>query len=231
MDRNPQAWASQYNLGLILADQKDFVGALQELAKAISLMPGSAKPWLHAGRVLEAEGKTDAAIDAVRWASRLSPTDTAIRAELDSLAGTANSSRANSKIAAAGKKPELGSASDTADAHRAFARELTKSGDSLGAIGELLRTLALKPTSLDARGELAAAFELFGDHDRAALEYYKILRATPDDAEIHFALANTLLAVGDRSSAVVELRLALKYKPDSKIYQSALERALQIPKP
>ena len=222
----PDYGVPHYNLGLILADQKDFAGAFQELVKAISLMPGNAKPWLQTCRVLRAEEKVDSALAACRWAERLAPGDPAIRAETESLRSVSPAGTAGADSDLPVVEPQLGAQSDTEDAHRAFAMELMKQNDALGAIGELNRALTLNPASLEARRDLASAYEAFGDHNRAILEDYKILRAVPEDAATRLALGQSLIERGDTNDAIEEFRIALKYNPAAKPIRKALERAL-----
>ncbi len=223
----PDYGIPHYNLGLILADQKNFSDALQELMKAISLLPGQAKPWLQAGRVLLARGDRARALEALAWAARLSPSDAAIGAEIASMQGSEPLPATVQKSSEPSAAPAMGAVSDTAQGHLAFADQLVHSGDYLGAIGELLRGLALQPSDLVARRELGHAYAKLDDQEHAILEYYKILGAAPDDANTRAVLGEVLLAQGHAKEAAEEFRIALKYNPDSKALQASLERAVR----
>ena len=218
----PDNGVPHFNLGLILADAGDLAGAVRELTKAISLMPGQAKPWFSLGRVLERQGDRNAAFAAVVWAAQLAPFDGAVREELASL---------RKSRGAAGRKsepigqPVVGALSDTAEDHFRFARELNTQGDALGAVGELLRALALRPDDLPARLLLADAYAKLGDRDHAILEYYKLFRMKPADANLHIACGEALLARGDTREAAEEFRSALLYRRGSAQAHAGLARA------
>jgi tetratricopeptide (TPR) repeat protein len=223
----PDYGIPHYNLGLILADQGDTTGAVQELTKAISLMPGQAKPWFDLGRVLRQQGNHQGALEAVAWSAHLSPSDAVIRAELVSLQSGVTSGAAATQSTAPVHRPSIGVPPDTAEGHIAFAAELGARGDFMGAVGELLRALALQPAANDARRSLASAYLHIGDLDHAILEYYKILRSVPEDAAVHLALGKILLDRGHAQAAADEFRSALMYQPDSAEARAALHEAMR----
>jgi len=216
----PDYGVPHYNLGLILADRGDLAGAQRELAKAISLLPGEPKPWFDLGRVLRRAKDDGGALEAIAWAAKLSPSDAAIQSALASMQGGAGGLGE-----AAVRQPKVGSASDSAAGHRAFALELRAEGDDQGAAGELLRSLALEPAATEARRSLAEAYARLGDNRRAVLEDYKVLRSVPDDVETRIALGKMLLAQGDAAEALEQLRTALRYRPGSAQAQAAIQAA------
>lgn len=74
-----------------------------------------------------------------------------------------------------------------------------------------MRRLARGSTS--ALTGLANVFDGFIDGDSATALYRQATELAPDDAGAHVAYANYLLASGDRNRAIVELRTALRLKP------------------
>jgi tetratricopeptide (TPR) repeat protein len=218
----PDYGVPHYNLGLILADSGDSAGAQRELAKAISLLPGQAKPWFNLGRVRRLAKDNQGALDAVAWAARLSPSDAAIHAELVSLQA------ANPLLTPSLRQPVVGAASDTASDHLAFARQLKAQGDFMGEAGELLRSLALQPASLDVRRSLAEAYFRLNDTDHALLEYNKLLRSAPEDFDAHLALGRILASKGNYPDAVDQFRKALALQPDSVQARTALDEAEKV---
>jgi tetratricopeptide (TPR) repeat protein len=222
----PDYGVPHFNLGLILADSGDTTAALQELAEGISLLPGQSKPWLEYGRVLERANNYRGAFEAIAWAAKLSPSDIEIRSKLASLQGKVSSSPA------AVGQPDVGARSDSAADHLAFARALMSQGDYEGAVGELLRSLALQPAAIEPRSSLAEAYAKLGDNGHAVLEYHKILRSAPQDVEAHIELGRQLEIQGKIAEAVNQFRLALSYRPDSAEAQAALHQAeTRLPSP
>jgi Flp pilus assembly protein TadD len=223
----PDYGVPHFNLGLILADRAETAAAVQELSKAISLLPGEAAPWFELGRVLSLSKDDRGALDAVAWAAHLAPSNAAVQSELSRLRAAAP----GLSISAAGGvlvQPSVGAVLDTAAAHVDFANELSAQGDFAGAIGELLRALALEPSRKDARSHLAAAYEKTGQQDRAVLEYRKLLFVFPHDATAHIALGKILLAQGNGRDAAEQLRQALAYEPDSQEAKAAVKKADQL---
>jgi Flp pilus assembly protein TadD len=226
----PDYGVPHYNLGLILADQGNLKDATNELAKAISLLPGQAKVWYQLGRVLKRAGDNDNAFLALSWAARLSPTDLSIRSELDSLrAGNKSGSILdNSQSASARRPPGLPLSSDTAADHLAFAEDLDASGDRLGSVGELLRSLALQPSNLDVRKHLAKTYAALGENDHAILEYQKILIVSPNEVDSRVELGKIFLLEGNSEDAIREFLAAQKVAPDSVQIRLALEQAQKM---
>jgi Flp pilus assembly protein TadD len=163
------------------------------------------------------------------WAARLAPSDAAISAEIASLQAEKSDQAIKLDPLSALRRPDVGAESDTASAHFAFAMQLKGRGDFQGAAGELLRSLSLEPARIDARLSLADAYVSLGASNRAVLEYYKILRSVPEDADAHLALGRLLLAQGDSPDGLSHLRLAVKYRPGSAEARVALDAAEKRP--
>jgi tetratricopeptide (TPR) repeat protein len=224
IELKPDYGIPHYNLGLILADQGDMPGAVKELSKAISLLPGQAKPCFDLGRVLRRQGDNQGALAAIAWAARLSPTDPAIHSELVSLRATLH--RDDDAVeSSTPKQPAVGAFSDTAIDHERFGQQLFAQEDFMGARGELLRSLALKPARQSSRMALASDYDKLRDYNRAVLEYHKLLLSAPSDAEVHLGLGNVLLEQGNAKAAADEFRIALTYRPESAEARAALDKA------
>ena len=217
----PDYGIPHYNLGLILADMGDMSGAISELTKAISLMPGVARPWFDLGRVRALQADRQGALEAVSWAARLAPSDAGIRSELDAMRNAGHTPDDDKPSG----QPRMGALADTASDHAAFAAQLSEQRDAMGTAGELLRALALQSDAVDARRQLATAYELLGDHGRAILEYYKIIRVVPGDADSRLFLGNILFETGNAKAAVEEFRAVLALRPNSSEAQVGLGRA------
>jgi Flp pilus assembly protein TadD len=217
----PDYGVPHYNLGLIAADRGDMDIAVQQLTQAISLLPGQAKPWFDLGKVQWLQGKPLSALKSLSWAARLAPADPHIEAELKLIrSGSKTSPATEAELAML--QPKTGAITNTAEGHLAFAKELNASGDTMGAIGELLRALSLQPAAVDVRHSLANSYEQLGSLDRAKLEYHKVLLVAPDDVESYLALGRISLAQGYPSDAAEEFRQALRLRPDSVEARKAL---------
>ena len=223
----PDYGVPHYNLGLVLADNGETAAAEQELTKAISLLPGQAKPWFELGRVLRRAKNDVGAWEVIAWAAHMAPSDSAIQSELASL--RTSPTLVGSTHTTTLVRPRIGAQSDTAQAHFAFAGELSARGDLGGAVGELLRSLALQPAMMESRRSLATTYVSLGKNDQAVLEYYKLLLASPEEAALRIALGKILLAQGNAQDAADQLRQALAYQPGSQEARTLLIRADHFP--
>lgn len=91
-----------------------------------------------------------------------------------------------------------------------------------------MRALVLEPGRLDVREHLAGAYLLLGRDDSAILEYQKIARCAPENAEIHLEIGRLLLAKGSPEDALTDLRLAVRYRPESAPARAALSEAERL---
>ena len=217
----PDYGVPHYNLGLILADRGDMGGAVQQLTEAVSLLPGQAMPWFDMGRVQRLQGKPESALKSLSWAGRLAPSDAHIQAELQ-LMRSSMKMPPGTGAAMLPLPPEIGALADTAAEHLAFAKKLSANGDSLGAVGELLRSLVLSPAAVDARFRLACSYEQLGNQDRAKLEYQKILLVEPRNVDTYLALGKMAVFQGRPDEAAKNFRKVLALQPDSVFAKKAL---------
>ena len=215
----PDYGIPHYNLGLILADTGDLAASVQELKKAISLMPGEARPWFDLGRVLHRNRDDAAAESALEWAVRLAPSEPRFRQELDALRKVAD------KPVAGAIHAHFAPPADTAAEHAVLAASLAAAGDPLGAVGELLRALALAPATLDARYRLAATYAQLQRTDLTVIELHNVLRISPEHVPAHLLLGQTLLKAGDAEEAIAELRVAIRLDPSCAEARAALVQA------
>jgi tetratricopeptide (TPR) repeat protein len=220
----PDYGPPHFNLGLVFAANGKTAEATRELEKAISLLPLEYKTWLNLGRALKNANEFDGAYRALTWAEQLSPTDPAIKGELDSLR-VSDPKRYEKMASEPEVRPEIGAESETADGHFRFGRKLDERGDFEGAVGEQLRALSLDPRMWDARQLLAEDFEKLSKGDRALLEYYKLLKLNEQDGATHLAIGKLLMARGQTASALVQLQKAVEYSPADGFARAALQNA------
>lgn len=223
----PDYGIAHYNLALILADKKDFPGALHELTNAISLMSAEGRPWLEVARILDLAGQINDAMVAVSMAAHLSPSDPAIRKEAAELQKRETSGTIHAQTVPLLVPPKPGDFRDTPEQHIQFAKISISRNDAPGATGQLLRALSLRPNDAATRRQLASVYEILGDADHAELEYYKALDCSPDDVDTRVALGHLLLRENRNREAAEQFRQALDLRPRSQEIESELKKTQQ----
>lgn len=203
----PDSPVAHYNLGLLLADRGDLAAARAQVVEAISLLPSDPKFYGSLARMWQREGDRRHAMQAMERAAALEPENQVFANELR-LAGQP-----------AGAPPvadsfEYGAATDTPDAHFAFATVLAQREDWLGSSGEWLTVVRERPADVDARNNLGISYAHCGQDDNAELEFHKALWIAPDSADAHFGLAVLHLQHGDKAHAAEELRRVVRARPD-----------------
>jgi Flp pilus assembly protein TadD len=207
VELQPDVAVAHYNLGLVLADTGDLAGAVTQVVQAISLAPWESRFYVSLGRIWAREGDTAKARAAFQRACELDPANAAAGTELQ------RTGRGNTFTA--GHDPfEYGASADTPDQHFAFATVLAKRGDWIGAAGEWLRVLALRPDDVDARNNLGVSYSHAGKDEKAELEFRKALQVSEGSPDAHFGLAVLALERKDNGEAVRELKQVIQVKPD-----------------
>ena len=213
---DPENAIADYNLGLLLADAGNLQASIFQLRKAISLAPVKSAFYADFARVQEKAGDPHAALVSLRTAVQMDPTNQVLQARLKALEESARPS--SHQATARARDPFFfGAPADTADGHFAFATQLSKEGDFLGAIGEMLRALSFEPGRSDIRYNLAVAETQIGQVDRAELELRTALLQSPDSVEARVALGSLLFQNGDFANAEAEFRRVLALQPSNQL--------------
>lgn len=208
---DPSSAIANYNLGLLLADAGNFEASALELRKAISLAPLRAAFYVSLAEVERQRAHLPAARANLAQALRLHPGDSQAQKLLAELGSTPELTQAPPGPAGSGS--ELNQFPDTADGHISFASLLSRQGDLLGAVGELLRACALDPARRDTHMQLGVLRAQLNQTDQAELEFRKALLQSPSDAAAHVALASLLFSMQKYPEAAAELRQALQIQP------------------
>jgi protein O-GlcNAc transferase len=209
---DPANALANFNLGLLLADAGNLEASMSEIRKAISLAPFRTVFYVNLARVQERANDRNEAMNTLRRAMQMDPADPDIQICLKQLE-TSNLRNPQHCSSAVADPFPFGAPSDTADGHFAFATQLSKEGDFVGAIGEMLRALMLAPTRSDIRYNLAIAEIQIGQYDRAESELRSALRLSPDSVATHIALGSLLFQARDLAKAASEFRKALALEP------------------
>jgi tetratricopeptide (TPR) repeat protein len=206
---DPSNAIANYNLGLLLADAGNLEAATLELRKAISLAPIRGEFFASLAAIREKAGDLQGAIHAIEKAVMLRPDDAALMARLESLKRAQAQQGSNAAVDHQGTGASFGAVGDTADGHLAFAGELSGEGDTLGAVGELLRAAALEPARSEIRLNLGIARAQLGQPEAAELDFRKALLQKPGSAQAHIALGSLLMGNARNGDAAEEFRQAL----------------------
>jgi len=94
-----------------------------------------------------------------------------------------------------------------------YASVLLKRHKYAQAREQLDHLLARGPSNPSYRGLLASVYAGFGDHGRALPLYQDLLRDTPDDPELHLAIANALKTLGRTEEAIAAYRRTAAARP------------------
>ncbi len=211
---NPANAVADYNLALLLADEGDLEAAVLQFRKAISLAAFRTVFYVDLSKAQERAGDRNGALKTIRSAIRASPTEAALQARLKELNESSPKGSQRQTIHNSDRFP-FGASSDTADDHFAFATQLSTEGDFVGAIGEMLRALALEPGRNDIRYSLAVTETQIGQFERAEFELRTVLRSSPNSVKARMALASLLFQANDVVGAASELRGVLLLEPDN----------------
>jgi Tfp pilus assembly protein PilF len=170
-----------------------FPEAEDYLAKLLATQAGSAPVHIQLGRVLAAEGKTDAAVAELQAGIKLAPGDEAARRELADFCTTAG----KNDLAEAAYRELLVAHPNEAELHNGLGKALLWQKKSKEAQEELLATVKLKPDFGGAYYDLA-----FAANDNK--DYPLIIRAL--DARAKLMLPETPMTYFLRASAYDHLR-------------------------
>jgi len=210
---DPENAIADYNLGLLLADSGNLNASIFEIRKAISLAPLRSVFYVDFAKVQEKAGNSHAALESLRRAAQMDPANQDLQAKAKALETSVHSQPSRKTATKAEDQFFFGAPYDTADGHFAFATQLSKEGDFLGSIGEMLRALSEQPGRSDIRYSLAVAETQIGQIDRAELELRTVLLQSPDSVEAHVALGSLLYQAKDFVNAAAEFRQVLALQP------------------
>lgn len=210
---DPANAIANYNLGLLLADAGNLEAATLQLRKAISLTPMRPEFYVSLAAIREKAGDTQAALRALEKAVELRPDDTGLSERRNALKNKQTVQSPITVQVQPGTRLPYGAEVDTADGNLVFAGELSREGDTLGAVGELLHAAALQPGRSDIRLNLAIARVQLGQPEAAEMDFRKALLLAPLNAGVHVSLGSLLLSRARNDDAAEEFRQALAIEP------------------
>jgi tetratricopeptide (TPR) repeat protein len=212
LERNPECWMADNNLGLWYKDRGNAAKAFALYAEALRLRPRYAQAHNNIGVCYEDRGDMDDAIAHFQEAIRLTKAYAAAHNNLGTALGSVPG-RLNEAIAQF--EEALREEPNFAEAHNNLGSALMKAPDRMNeAMKQFRDALRLKPDYAEAHAALADALATFPDRlDEAVAEYKEALRLRPDFAEAHNNLGLVLGAQGRTMEAIAQFNEALRAAP------------------
>lgn len=202
---------NHYEVALVVADQKriegEYEAARQAYEQALARKPASSEAELGLGRVLLLENKTPAAIEALRKAHALDPSDPDIAYELGrQLSGPEATALLGQALAG---RP------DWPAAKLELALAQLRAGDAATADASLVAYLKKNPNNPIAVAHHGAALVALGHYPEAESVLKKALELVPNDYDTSFALAQLYEHTNRYEEAFTQYRNAADLKRES----------------
>ncbi len=109
-----------------------------------------------------------------------------------------------------------------AAAHYELAKVYIKQGNMLPAYAELLRTVDLQPSNVQARIDLGSILLAGRQSDRAAEQAKAVLAINSNNADAYALLSSIAASKGDRAEALSQIQHALSIDPNRANFHTAL---------
>jgi tetratricopeptide (TPR) repeat protein len=198
------------NLGNALVRQGKYQEAIDHFTKALRLRPDFAKAHNGLGVALARQGKYEQAMTHYEEALRIKSDYAEARNNLGiTLAQQGKIQEAIIQyLQALQIKPAY------ADAHYNLGNLLARQGKFQEAITHFIEVTKIKPGDAEVHYNIGAAFTEQGKPREAIYHYSQALRIKPDFAQARFSLGLAYWMIGDRGSALEELRILKMNNPD-----------------
>lgn len=213
--KSPDSWLSNYNLGIVMAEQGDLAEAERRYRDAIEIRPNYDDARYNLANILAARGGAHARAEALSlyafaidaWAKQVeaqraiaakcAAEGQAVRAARhESFAAMIDAKRARGVYNRGNVERDLGRVDDAIASYRLAAQIDPAYGDPMNNLGSLCLELGRRSEALDA--------------------YRAAVKADPSHLAARFNLGSTLAAAGDSLQAEVELRQALRLAMDER---------------
>lgn len=209
VEAHPADWVLLQNLSRLQERAGDLAGGAESLRRVTRFLPHNADCWQALGMTLAAARSNDEAAAAFQTACRLRPESVVSLnnlAELHAAAGqTEQAVREFSEVLR--RKPYWG------PANFGLGKILDAAGRTNEAnerFSNAYKNRLLMPASLNALAGFAFAK---GWYDRAAANYFDLLRLSPDDPAVHVLLARSLAGLGRGAEARTHYQEAIRLQP------------------
>jgi tetratricopeptide (TPR) repeat protein len=205
VQRNPDAWPAQNDLGLDMLNQGKFAEAEAHFREALRVLPDYAEAHNNLGLVYLREGlRGTVPTGRIEQAVPISPGHPSppVAAPGAEMSQAANEFRQALQI-----KPNYD------DARNNLALALQNSGSS-GVIDQYEQSLQARPDDIDTRNDLGLALLQAGRVPEATVQFQQVLKTKPDYIDARNNLGLALLQSGHAPEAIKQFQQALRIKPD-----------------
>jgi tetratricopeptide (TPR) repeat protein len=206
----PGSARAHINLGVALADRRQFAEAISSYRNALAIKPDYMEAHSNLGAALACRGQVDEAIAEYKLALEINPDHAGTHNNF----GLALVRRGQVDEAIAHYRKALEINPDFVNANNNFGLALAGRGQFDEAIAHFQRALKVKPDFADAHYNLGVVLMGRGRVDEAIAHYQKALEVKPDYADAHVNLGNALRDRGQINEAIAHYQKALEIKPD-----------------
>jgi superkiller protein 3 len=260
VELEPNLFEARLNLGILLIQLNNPQSALEHLERAATLKPGYLRAQLYYGRALALTGQPERAQKQYQTVLQLDPKLAIAHYDLGQLClqqkryqealssfqkaseldPALSQAQLGMALALEGLKDEVNAVAhfeqylaarpDDLETRFHLARLYLEQGKNEQAFGELQTVYRVKPERpgvAAALGDVCALLKRFPESEKF---YRQALLAAPTDADLHRALAQTLLAEEKLAEAEAEFQTALKSNPASREAGQGLATSLYLQK-
>ena len=221
--KNPNAWQTQYNLGVALADEGRFDEAVRSFHRALQIDPTVAKVHNNLGFALRSQGRLDEAFHHYQEAVRLAPGFAKAHNNLGEVLHT----RGLFEEAIAHYLEAVRLDGSFAGAHYNLGVAYRSREQLDEAVDQYRRALAIIPEAPEVHGNLGEVLARLGRHDEAIGSLQAAIRLDGESAAAHYNLAIVLRSQGELPGAIRHFRQTARIAPDSAEVHNSLGEALQ----
>jgi tetratricopeptide (TPR) repeat protein len=220
----PDSAAAWNNLGLVLQEENDLVGATAAFRKALEVAPGYPRCLLNLGVVLTMRKDHAGALDAFRRCVAAQPGYFLAWYNL----GTVLQSQKDHKAAVSAFRKAIEASPGSVPAHVNLAAALYDLGNQPAADTVLQRALTLDPRSEQAWANLGLVRQRQNDLAGAVVAFRKALEIKERSARTHCDLGHTQLGRGDFAGALTAFRRAVEIDPALDVAHHGVGKALAV---
>ena len=195
LERNPNSWLAQNNLGTMLLESGELDGAISHFQEALAIDPNLAGAHYNMGTALAQKGKVDEAIVEYQKALAIDPGFDKAHANL----GAALMENGEWDAAIDHFQKALAVSPIMAGTHASLGIAFARKGRLTEAIAEFQKTLETDPENEEVRKNLALSYAQNGEAEQAIAQFQKVLKINPDSVEACDNLA-WLLATATEAS-------------------------------
>jgi len=207
---NPFSAKAHALLGIALAQQQDFEGAVAAFDKALDIAENYAEVHEFYGRVELARDNPDAALAHYEQALSLGRSGAGLYEQYGALLASRN--RMSDAIEA--YKDALAIDAKNAAAWTTLGHLQHATGDRRSALESCRRALEIDDKWVPAYNNLGAVLFELNQRDEALAQFRRALEISPDDPDANNSMGTILTAQGELDRAIVCFELVLRKRPD-----------------